>query len=171
MGFQDKIQPVAQTSQQDGIKILVYGPSGAGKTTLCTTTGNPEEMLVLSAESGLLSIRDSGVQCATIKSVQDLREAQAFLAKGKHGFKWVCLDSISEIGEVLLAEEKEKNMRDIRKAYGNLGETGIALIKGAQRLTASRQQSVNSFTEKVCSNAWSSGAQRLTASRQQSEAF
>ena len=43
--------------QNQGAKILVYGISGAGKTSLAKTA--PGKVLVISAEAGLLSIKDA----------------------------------------------------------------------------------------------------------------
>ena len=40
------------------VKVLVYGASGAGKTTLIPSLPEP---IVLSAEAGLLSIRGSNI--------------------------------------------------------------------------------------------------------------
>ena len=38
-----------------GVKVLVYGHAGAGKTSLIRTAPNP---VILSAEAGLLSLSD-----------------------------------------------------------------------------------------------------------------
>ena len=43
---------------RDGVKLLVYGQAGAGKTSLIPTLPNP---IVLSAEAGLLSIAGADV--------------------------------------------------------------------------------------------------------------
>ena len=42
----------------DRLKVLVHGPAGAGKTYLASTTGNHRSTLELSAEAGLLSLRE-----------------------------------------------------------------------------------------------------------------
>jgi RecA-family ATPase len=42
----------------NGIKVLVYGHAGAGKTTLGATMPVP---IIISAEGGLLSIKDAGL--------------------------------------------------------------------------------------------------------------
>ena len=44
-----KIQSIRNIVQNKGIKILVHGLAGAGKTVLCCTTGEPT--LLISAES------------------------------------------------------------------------------------------------------------------------
>jgi len=40
-----------------GIKALVYGLSGIGKTALAATTGDLPSTIIASAENGLLSLR------------------------------------------------------------------------------------------------------------------
>lgn len=34
-----KLTTTAQAARDNGLKVLVHGPAGAGKTTLCATTG------------------------------------------------------------------------------------------------------------------------------------
>ena len=48
-----KFTTTNQAAQLHGVKALVYGPSGAGKTTLCATAPAP---IIISAEAGLLSL-------------------------------------------------------------------------------------------------------------------
>lgn len=107
------------------IKVLVHGPAGAGKTRLCATTGGTP--IILSAEGGLLSLADYNIDVISIKSMADLFEAYTFL-RSDEKYNWVCLDSISEIAEVVLAEEKKKT-NDPRKAYGELQTIMMSLMR------------------------------------------
>jgi len=63
-----------------GLKVLVYGQAGCGKTTLSKTLPKP---IVLSAEDGLLSIKDDNIPFLEIKSMEDLHEAYDWLVKSK----------------------------------------------------------------------------------------
>lgn len=110
----------------NGVKMLVYGQAGAGKTSLIKTLPSP---VVLSAEAGLLSIADADIPFIEISSIDDLHEAYAWLM-GPEGdqFKSVALDSISEIGEVVLNHEKKVN-KDPRAAYGAMQEQIGDLIR------------------------------------------
>lgn len=103
-----------------GVKLLVYGQAGAGKTSLIKTLPNP---VVLSAEGGLLSIQDADIPFLTISSMDNLREAYEWLTASEEAanFESVALDSISEIAEVVLNHEK-KVAKDPRQAYGAMQE-------------------------------------------------
>lgn len=117
----------------DGIKILVHGPAGAGKTSLCGTTG--ASTIIISAESGLLSLRQFDIPVIEVKTLEALYEAYDYVVNDPEGqaFKWVCLDSISEIAEVVLNHEK-KVAKDPRQAYGALAEKMTDLIRAFRDL-------------------------------------
>lgn len=111
----------------DAIKLLVYGAAGVGKTSLIPTMPNP---VILSAEAGLLSIADANLPFVVIKSMDDLREAYAWLTESDEAkqFGSVALDSISEIAEVCLVTEKAK-AKDPRQAYGEMQSTMTEAIR------------------------------------------
>ena len=103
-----------------GVKLLVYGQAGAGKTTLIPSLPTP---VVLSAEGGLLSIAKADVPFIEISDLASLREAWQWLMESHEAkdFQSVALDSISEIAEVVLNAEK-KATKDPRQAYGAMQE-------------------------------------------------
>ncbi len=106
-----------------GIKVLVYGQAGAGKTCLCATTPNHSRTIILSAEAGLLSIAGTDIAVIEIKSIQDLMDAHHWLCSTEQGqsYEWICLDSISEMGELILSAAK-KVVKDPRQAYAETQE-------------------------------------------------
>ena len=116
----------------NGVKLLVYGNSGAGKTSLIPTLPSP---IVLSAEGGLLSIQDANVPYIEIASMSDLQEAYQWLINSDEAkqFKSVALDSISEIGEVVLNHER-KQTKDPRQAYGAMQEQITDIIRAFRDL-------------------------------------
>jgi phage nucleotide-binding protein len=124
-----------QSASISGLKFLVHGPAGAGKTTLCGTTEEPT--LIISAESGLLSLRHLDIAVIEVKTLEQLYEAYDYVANTEEGqgYKWVCLDSISEIAEVVLNYEK-KNSKDPRQAYGALAEKMTDLMRAFRDLPA-----------------------------------
>ena len=111
----------------NGVKLLVYGAAGSGKTSLIPTLPHP---IVLSAEGGLLSIVDASLPYIEINSMADLTEAYTWLTNSAEGlaFDSIALDSISEIAEVVLNSEK-KTSKDPRAAYGNMHEQMSDLIR------------------------------------------
>lgn len=127
-----KLTSTKQAAQVNGIKILTYGQAGAGKTSLCATTN--EKTIIISAESGLLSLRHADIDVIEVTSIADVHEAYAFITSdaGKD-YRWVCLDSISEIAEVVLNFEK-KNTKDPRQAYGALSEQMQDLLRAFRDL-------------------------------------
>ena len=112
------------------IKVLVHGGAGAGKTRLCSTIVG--KALILSAEGGLRSLKGTDIDTWKITSMDDLTEAYEFLVNDKV-YDWVCLDSISEIAEVCLAEEKKAN-KDGRKAYGEMQDKMLNIIRAFRDL-------------------------------------
>ena len=115
----------------NGVKLLVYGQSGAGKTSLIPTLPDP---IVLSAEGGLLSIQDADLPYIEIASMDDLKEAFEWMSTPEGlNFKSVALDSISEIAEVVLNHEK-KIAKDPRQAYGAMQEQMADIIRAFRDL-------------------------------------
>ena len=116
----------------NGVKVLVYGQAGAGKTSLIKTLPSP---IVLSAEGGLLSIQDADLPFIEIASMTDLQEAYKWLTEADEAkaFKSVALDSISEIAEVVLNAEK-KATKDPRQAYGAMQEQMADIIRAFRDL-------------------------------------
>lgn len=128
-----KIKSIAEATEDEGLKCLVHGRAGSGKTVLCATTGKPT--LILSAEAGLLSIKDAPdyIKVWEIESIDDIEEAYEYLTEQEHDFEWLALDSISEIGEQILTYEKAQT-KDPRQAYGALIDRMTELIKAFRDL-------------------------------------
>lgn len=131
-----------QASQVNGVKALIYANAGMGKTVLCATAPAP---VVLSAESGLLSLKKKNLErlfgvgnsqvcynvpVIQITTVDDLTDAYNWCARSAEAkqFRTVCLDSLSEIGEVVLNNAK-RQVKDPRQAYGELIEKMETVIR------------------------------------------
>jgi phage nucleotide-binding protein len=128
-----KLTTTRAAAQVNGIKVLVHGPAGSGKTSLCATTGAPT--VIISAEAGLLSLRGHDIAVIEVKTIEDVQEAYRFITEdpAAASFEWVCLDSISEIAEVCLAAEKAAT-KDPRQAYGALQDKMGVIIRAFRDL-------------------------------------
>ena len=116
----------------NGVKVLVYGQAGAGKTHLIRTLPHP---VILSAEGGLLSLQGTGIPYVEISNLATLTEAYNWLMDSSEtkDFDAVALDSISEIAEVVLSSEK-KTAKDPRQAYGAMADQMTDLIRAFRDL-------------------------------------
>jgi len=111
----------------DSVKCVVYGGAGVGKTRLCATAPNP---IIISAESGLLSLAE--VDCAFIEvtSLKEFDECYRFMKSSKEAesYETCCLDSLSEIAEVLL-EKILPDYKDPRQAYAELASSMLPMLR------------------------------------------
>lgn len=114
---QIRIETTRGASANDGVKMMVYGLAGTGKTRLTATAPRP---IVLSAEQGLLSLNELDIPFIRIKSLAELTAARQFI-QNDNRFWTACLDSASEIAELCLQDLKANN-RDPRKAYGDMAQ-------------------------------------------------
>ena len=116
----------------NGVKLVVYGQAGAGKTSLIATLPNP---IAISAESGLLSLSSHDIPYLEIGDYAALLEAYRWLTESAEAaqFESIAIDSISEIAEVVLNAEK-KATKDPRQAYGAMQEQMADIIRAFRDL-------------------------------------
>lgn len=85
-----------KTDGVDFVNYIVYGQSGVGKTSLVKQFPS-ENVLVLSAEDGLLSVKDHSVDYVNVKSLSDVMEVLNKLVEERH--KFIFIDSITELSQ------------------------------------------------------------------------
>lgn len=133
-------------AMSNGVKIVLYGRSGMGKTMLACTMPNP---IVLSAESGMLSLKRENIErvwgvntpgitydipVIQINTVEDLAAAEVYLRTDPQGKTFnPVLDSATEIAEQVLSNAK-RQVKDPRQAYGELIEKMTTTIKAFRDL-------------------------------------
>lgn len=113
-----------QFSLENGIKMLVYGKPGVGKTRLAATAPEAADgkCIIISAEGGLLSLRHVKIPAIEIKTLDDLNKAHDYLIGPAGDQYWtIIIDSISDIAEKVLANAKA-GTKDGRQAYGILAD-------------------------------------------------
>lgn len=106
------------------LKMVVYGPPGVGKTTLLATANlHPltTPILIINVEGGMLSVADCSIiglneppDVVDLQGFDHLSSIFWYLAKGKHPYKSVGIDSLSELQMV--------NLESI--VGGMIGKTG-----------------------------------------------
>ncbi|RLC88496.1 MAG: AAA family ATPase [Chloroflexi bacterium] len=118
----------------NGVNFCIYGEAGMGKTTLCKTAPNP---IIISAEAGLLSLADEKLPVIVVNTMKECLDAYKWLSQSQEANQYttVCIDSLSEIAEVLLTEEKKKT-KDPRQAYGVMADDMAILIRNFRDLTS-----------------------------------
>lgn len=119
-----QIRSTAEITASDGIKVMVYGLAGSGKTRLIETAPRP---IILSAEKGLLSLRKSNLPYIVINSIEDLKTARLQLVNDRR-FDTICLDSASEIAETCLNGMLAAN-KDGRRAYGDMAQAVLNEVR------------------------------------------
>lgn len=108
-----------------GINIFLYGASGVGKTTMVKTAPNP---IIVSAESGLLSVQDTNIPVLEISEWEDFLEALNWLNANQNIFDTIFIDSITEIAEIYLKKLQQEE-KDGRKAYARLANDIVNICR------------------------------------------
>jgi len=127
----------------DALKILVYGESGAGKTSLAKTIGEPP--LLISAEAGLLPLRgesidvidltidDKGQPLPKEKRIERLAEAYQYLLtpEAQKKYKWIMIDSLTELSQNLVEKLQTEftERKDSLVLYGENAKRMRSLVK------------------------------------------
>ena len=136
----------ASEARTHGVKALVYAKSGYGKTYLARTAPNP---IILSAESGLLSLADVQLPVIKIKTLEDLNNIYSYLTESKEAsqFQTIYIDSLSEIAESVLTNAKIV-LKDQRQVYTKFIDDMLPLIKsfrdisGKHVIMTAKQESI-----------------------------
>ncbi len=117
---------------------LVVGESGVGKTSQARFL--PErETLILSAEAGLLCLQGTEIDVWEIKTLDDLYKCYEFLTEEPPKYKYVFIDSLTELSTIVLRNLKDdpqyKEAKMILKMYGDYNDRMDRLIRAFRDLT------------------------------------
>jgi hypothetical protein len=112
------LKPAKQFANQFGVKSIIYGPPGSGKTPVVNTAPRP---LLLACEPGLLSMRNSTVPTWFAPDVPKLDEFWKwfFGSQETKNFDTIAVDSISQMADVYLQDALKTNKHGL-KAYGEM---------------------------------------------------
>ena len=120
------LRPAGQLAQRFGVKGICYGGPGSGKTPMCNTAPRP---VMLVCEPGMLSMRGSTIPAFEAFDYQKVNEFFEWFFKSNESkaFDTLIIDSLSEMSEIYLSQEKggssqAGNQKHGLKAYGGMAE-------------------------------------------------
>ena len=116
-----------------GANILLYGQAGVGKTTSLASLPDP---VILSAEAGMLSLRDKDIPFLKITTLDDVRNAYTWLksAEEAKAYRSVAIDSLSELCDIAFKDCQSRVGNEVQKLYPELRNTVASLIRNFKRL-------------------------------------
>lgn len=130
------------SAYDESINMLVYGDSGVGKTVFGGTAG---DALLVGLENGLISAKRQGstAKAWIVKKWEDLEECYKYLRDNpNHGYRWVCIDSITDMQEKLLRYILDGAMADNKNR-----DPDIPAIQDHQKWQNMLKRFVNSFND------------------------
>ena len=112
------LKPATDYAQNYGVKAIVYGPAGSGKTPIVNTAPRP---VLLACEPGLLSMRGSTVPTFVAPDAAKIDEFFEWVFKSNElkNFDTIAVDSVSQMCETYL-ERANKNNKHGLAAYGEM---------------------------------------------------
>jgi len=137
--------------KQLNIKALIYGKSGAGKTSSAKTLP-VDRTFIISAESGLLPLKDMGFKVAELESWADMNEVYTYLTTDgyKEKYDYIFIDSLTEINEIckdnIVKKERPEKRGNVGKVYDDIldmNDWGLLYAKMSRVIRAFRDLPYN----------------------------
>lgn len=128
----NQLRPAGTLAARYGVKSMIYGNPGTGKTPLINTAPRP---VLLVCEPGMLSMRGSTVPAWEAKTPDQIAEffRWFFESPEARNFDTIGIDSVSQMAEIYLTDELKKN-KDGRKAYGEMSTKVMEHVTGVYYL-------------------------------------
>lgn len=128
------LRPARDFAQSYGVKAVIYGPPGGGKTPVINTCPRP---VLLACEPGLLSMRNSNVptwQGETAERVDDFFK-WFFESIETKNFDTLAIDSTSQMAEIYLqaaltGKSASGNKKHGLAAYGDMATRTLEQLNG-----------------------------------------
>lgn len=149
------------------LNVMVYGFPGAGKTRFAGTAGKKFKPLILSAESGLLvlkQIKDVNgnpikFDFVKVEKFEDIGFAQQFLRYKEHKYDTVIIDSLTEIQQVCM----DKILRDEKREKAQIADWGTLNQRMVSMIRDFRDMPLNFIVTALCDSIedQETGATRL----------
>ncbi len=113
----------------NGLSLMIYGESGSGKTHLLGTFPD-EQLLLISTEAKLLTLKDRNINVIVITSWVEALELLDFLEQPQNiaPFTVLGLDSLTKLAQ-LVFKEVSLLVKDGRQVYGEMAERMMYFIQ------------------------------------------
>lgn len=124
---QKDLKPARDFAKSYGVKAIIYGAAGCGKTPLANTCPRP---LMLACEPGMLSMRGSTIptfQAFTEKLIDDFF-LWFFSSAEVKNYDTLIVDSISQMPDIYLQECK-KTIKHGLQQYGYMAERTMTHLR------------------------------------------
>ena len=132
-------------TSKTGITLLVFGESGAGKTTLFGTLP-ANELLLLEAEGGTAPLEGKNIDCVKIREdLENLKDTfdSLVLPSTLKGYKHVGLDSSTELERFMQIRLASKSSNDGMPSLHDYGVVSFKMRDYMRRLRDLRDQGIN----------------------------
>ncbi len=139
-----------QACLKDSLSFLIYGKSGAGKTTLAATTPDISKTCIISLENGLRSIADKNIavyDCTVdangkeldrpVRHDKFLHALKVFQGEEvKKKYDYLVVDSLTEIAQNLVEKLKltYPDKKDAMKLWGDYNDNMLHIVKSIRDL-------------------------------------
>ena len=137
------LRPACDFAKQYGVKAVIFGGPGSGKTPLINTAPRP---LLLITEPGMLSMRSSQIPACEAYSMAAVDEffKWFFESKETDGFDTLAIDSMSEVAELIVAEKMGQTTKNGLPAHGLKahGEMAEKVMSQCRKLYLLRHKNV-----------------------------
>jgi len=116
----NSLRPAKELAHRFGVKAIIYGQPGTGKTPMLNTCPRP---VLLATEAGLGSMRDSNLPTFDAYTPARIEEFFEWFLKSREAsnFDTLAIDSGSQLAETILARELDREKHG-KKAYGEMAK-------------------------------------------------
>lgn len=114
-------------ADMSGVKALIYGPPGSGKTPVFNTVSKG---ILLACEPGMLSMKGSQMptyQAHTGPLIEEFFKWW-FSSQETKNFDTLGIDSVSQLADIFLQEALKKHKHGLQ-AYGEMGEKTMEVLR------------------------------------------
>lgn len=113
---QNDLRPAHNLAKRYGVKVVLFGGPGAGKTPIAATAPRP---VICVSEPGMLSMRRSNIPCWEAFTVAKFEEFMKWCGSSNEtkNFDTIIFDSMSHVAELVLVDSEKKTKHGMQ-AYG-----------------------------------------------------